>query len=212
MRNRLILGTVGVFAILAAPIVFANAATHTPPHATSEGHKTPKLGGPIQLIRGISFPALNGCQYSAALRGSIQPAKAPEGKAPEKGKEMAGADQLVIPNVTMAATLSCPDKPDIKVVEHFTTQTPVTVHEFEEGLMRRAAVAVKVGDQVCLFMPDLAVTEKEVEGRSLALMCNVSKVEQKERGGGGGGGKGEEKQQPQQPQQPQQGEEQRREP
>src|SRR5262249_25657494 len=146
-------------------------------------HQTPQLKGPIYLSKTVSFPTLNGCQYSTALRGTIQPAK--------QGKEMKGADQMVIPNVTQAAKLACPDKPEVKVVERFQSPTPIPVHELEDALSRRGTVAVSVGNKSCVFMPELALQEKSVDGLSLAFLCGVNKVEKKE-GGGGGGGTGEE--------------------
>ncbi len=111
----------------------------------------------------------------AALKAAASPTKAPR-PAGLKGAARRGQALTIArvgkvkPNLTVAASVSCPNAVDLKVSDTLKTDKAVGRSELEEMISRRTSIATEKGGRFCLYVPQFELTrEAERKGHRPAL-------------------------------------------
>jgi hypothetical protein len=117
-----------------------------------------RLERPLRLADSFSMPVSDGCVYNATVRGTVTPA------SPK------GGDERVNPNLSVTATLTCPNKPVVKVSDTVNRTGPLSLDEVEAAIERRASISA---GGACLFTPELELSPEGLTGIAVKYLCPV---------------------------------------
>ena len=118
-----------------------------------------KIKGPLKLDESATFPLENGCHYTAKVKGVVLPAG---GTADE---------QKLNPNVTINATVSCPNATDKKVSETIV-HTGMTKDEMLDTLSLHGSILSGATGQRCVYMPLFQLTpENKIDLNGVTFLC-----------------------------------------
>ncbi|AUX21882.1 hypothetical protein SOCEGT47_023780 [Sorangium cellulosum] len=95
------------------------------------------------------------------------------------GQAGAGDQEKVKPNLTLTASVSCPDKADIRVKDTLKTDTPITRSELEDMISRRTSITTEKDGRFCMYVPQFEVGREKLSGRGVAQLCRVPSQGQK---------------------------------
>ncbi|WP_159396927.1 hypothetical protein [Sorangium cellulosum] len=113
---------------------------------------------------------------SQGQTGGAQAGGAQAGGAQAPG----GGDQArVKPDLTVSASISCPNAADLKVTDTLKTDMPITRSELEDMLSRRASIATQRGGRFCMIVPDFELTPERLTSRGVTQLCRTTTPPQK---------------------------------
>ncbi|WP_437916081.1 hypothetical protein WME73_14625 [Sorangium sp. So ce302] len=100
------------------------------------------------------------------------------GRAQGGGQAGPGADyregqEKVKPNLTVAASVSCPNAVDLKVSDTLKTDKAISRSELEEMISRRTSIATEKGGRFCMYVPQFELTREKLSGKGIAQLCRV---------------------------------------
>ncbi|WP_437649716.1 hypothetical protein [Sorangium sp. So ce362] len=123
-----------------------------------------------------------GHQAGAAQDGSQARAGAQAGGAQggDQAGSTAGEQERVKPNLTVSASMSCPNAPELRVTDTLKTDTAVTRSELEGMIARRASIATEKGGRFCMYVPQFELTREKLSGKGIAQLCRVPAADQKQ--------------------------------
>ncbi|WP_437535576.1 hypothetical protein WME79_14755 [Sorangium sp. So ce726] len=119
-----------------------------------------------------------------AQGGSQAHAGAQAGRAQAGGQAGPGADyregqERVKPNLTVAASVSCPNAVDLKVSDTLKTDKAISRSELEEMISRRTSIATEKGGRFCMYVPQFELTREKLSGKGIAQLCRVPAAAEK---------------------------------
>ncbi|WP_437680774.1 hypothetical protein [Sorangium sp. So ce131] len=117
-----------------------------------------------------------GAQAGGAQAGSAQAGGAQAGGQSQSGD---GDRDRVKPNLTVSASISCPNTADLQVTDTLKTDTPITRSELEDMLSRRASIATQRGGRFCMIVPDFELTSERLTSRGVTQLCRTATPPQK---------------------------------
>ncbi|MDC0685346.1 hypothetical protein [Sorangium atrum] len=123
--------------------------------------------------------------HAGGAQGGSQPhAGAQAGAAQAGGQAGPGADyregqEKVKPNLTVAASVSCPNAVDLKVSDTLKTDKAVSRSELEEMISRRTSIATEKGGRFCMYVPQFELTREKLSGKGIAQLCRVPAAAEK---------------------------------
>ena len=127
--------------------------------ATARAEDPGKIKGPMKLDESATFPLENGCHYTAKVKGLVVPAGG------------TAAEQKLNPNVTINATVSCPNAVDKKVSET-VVHTGMTKDEMLDTLSIHGSVLSGATGQRCVYMPLFQLTpENKIDLNGVTYLC-----------------------------------------
>lgn len=123
-------------------------------------------------------------QAGGAQGGSQPHAGAQAGRAQAGGQAGPGADyregqEKVKPNLTVAASVSCPNAVDLKVSDTLKTEKAISRSELEEMISRRTSIATEKGGRFCMYVPQFELTREKLSGKGIAQLCRVPAAAEK---------------------------------
>jgi hypothetical protein len=119
----------------------------------------PRLDKPLRLADSFTMPIFNGCVYNATVRGVVTPTAVSE------------AEQRLLPDLVVMSSLTCPNKPVVKVSDSVSRTGPLTLEQVEAALERRGSVSADSGGGGCLFQPDFELDQNGLTGVSVTYLC-----------------------------------------
>lgn len=117
-------------------------------------------------------------QAGAAQGGSQAQAGAAQGGS--QAGTGAGDQEKVKPNLTVSASMSCPNAPAVRVTDTLKTDTAVSRSELEEMISRRASIATEKSGRFCMYVPQFELTRERLSGKGIAQLCRVPAPDQKQ--------------------------------
>jgi hypothetical protein len=119
-----------------------------------------------------------------AQGGSQHHEGAQAGRAQAGGQAGPGADyregqDKVKPNLTVAASVSCPNAVDLKVSDTLKTDKAISRSELEEMISRRTSIATEKGGRFCMYVPQFELTREKLSGTGIAQLCRVPAAAEK---------------------------------
>jgi hypothetical protein len=119
-----------------------------------------------------------------AQAGSQPHEGAQAGRAQAGGQAGPGADyregqEKVKPNLTVAASVSCPNAVDLKVSDTLKTDKAISRSELEEMISRRTSIATEKGGRFCMYVPQFELTRDKLSGKGIAQLCRVPAAAEK---------------------------------
>ncbi|WP_437758885.1 hypothetical protein [Sorangium sp. So ce1389] len=117
-------------------------------------------------------------QAGAAQGGSQAQAGAAQGGS--QAGPGAGDQEKVKPNLTVSASMSCPNAPALRVTDTLKTDTAVSRSELEEMISRRASIATEKSGRFCMYVPQFELTREKLSGKGIAQLCRVPAPDQKQ--------------------------------
>ncbi|WP_437746070.1 hypothetical protein WMF39_14315 [Sorangium sp. So ce1504] len=117
--------------------------------------------------------------HAGGAQGGSQPHEgAQAGRAQGGGQAGPGADyregqEKVKPNLTVAASVSCPNAVDLKVSDTLKTDKAISRSELEEMISRRTSIATEKGGRFCMYVPQFELTREKLSGKGIAQLCRV---------------------------------------
>ncbi|WP_437970431.1 hypothetical protein WMF04_14565 [Sorangium sp. So ce260] len=130
--------------------------------------------------------AQGGDQAGAAQGGSQARAGAQGGAAQGGGQaggqagSGAGDQERVKPNLTVSASMSCPNAPELRVTDTLKTDTAVSRSELEGMISRRTSIATEKNGRFCMYVPQFELTREKLSGKGIAQLCRVPAADQKQ--------------------------------
>ncbi|WP_437666395.1 hypothetical protein [Sorangium sp. So ce1182] len=91
-----------------------------------------------------------------------------------------GDQEKVKPNLTVSASMSCPNAPALRVTDTLKTDTAVSRSELEEMISRRASIATEKSGRFCMYVPQFELTRERLSGKGIAQLCRVPAPDQKQ--------------------------------
>ncbi|WP_433935801.1 hypothetical protein AB3662_13850 [Sorangium cellulosum] len=92
----------------------------------------------------------------------------------------AGDQEKVKPDLTVSASMSCPNTPELRVTDTLKTDTAVSRSELEEMISRRASIATQKSGRFCMYVPQFELTREKLSGKGIAQLCRVPAPDQKQ--------------------------------
>ncbi|WP_437993540.1 hypothetical protein [Sorangium sp. So ce145] len=123
--------------------------------------------------------------HAGGAQGGRQPHEgAQAGRAQAGGQTGPGADyregqEKVKPNLTVAASVSCPNAVDLKISDTLKTDKPISRSELEEMISRRTSIATEKGGRFCMYVPQFELTREKLSGKGIAQLCRVPAAAEK---------------------------------
>ncbi|XXT23119.1 hypothetical protein WME94_16410 [Sorangium sp. So ce429] len=120
---------------------------------------------------------------SQAQAGAAQGGSQAQAGAAQGGSQAGpGADdkEKVKPNLTVSASMSCPNAPALRVTDTLKTDTAVSRSELEEMISRRASIATEKSGRFCMYVPQFELTREKLSGKGIAQLCRVPAPDQKQ--------------------------------
>ena len=149
MKNRILLASAAIVALLAAPVAYGK---------TTKGDD---LGvGQRRIQRDFTVTLSNACAYHATVNGTVDGVR-------EHG---ARAVQL-LPDLYVEATLECPREKPVHVSRH-VANARLDADDLDE--MIRGAMSVPTGG--CFYVPDLQGKGLDLRATSVSWMCPSAPV------------------------------------
>ncbi|WP_437639238.1 hypothetical protein [Sorangium sp. So ce854] len=160
-----------------APAGGAQAGSQTQPGRTQGGSQE-QAGSQAQAG---GAQAGSQAQPGRTQGGSQDQTGAQAGRQAQAGSAQGGgqagsgaADQeKVKPNLTVAASISCPNTPELRVSDTLKTDSAVSRSELEEMISRRASIATEKGGRFCMYVPQFELTREKLSGKGIAQLCRV---------------------------------------
>ncbi|WP_437717605.1 hypothetical protein WMF45_15075 [Sorangium sp. So ce448] len=122
--------------------------------------------------------------HAGAQGGTQHHEGAQAGRAQAGGQAGPGADyregqEKVKPNLTVAASVSCPNAVDLKVSDTLKTDKAISRSELEEMISRRTSIATEKGGRFCMYVPQFELTREKLSGKGIAQLCRVPAAAEK---------------------------------
>ncbi|WP_441287384.1 hypothetical protein ACSRUE_34970 [Sorangium sp. KYC3313] len=123
--------------------------------------------------------------HAGGAQGGSQPHEgAQAGRAQAGGQAGPGADyregqEKVKPNLTVAASVSCPNAVDLKISDTLKTDKAISRSELEEMISRRTSIATEKGGRFCMYVPQFELTREKLSGKGIAQLCRVPAAAEK---------------------------------
>ncbi|WP_437592787.1 hypothetical protein [Sorangium sp. So ce1000] len=122
--------------------------------------------------------AQHGSQTGGAQAGIQGHAGAQAGRAQAGGQAGPGVDyregqEKVKPNLTVSASVSCPNAAELRVTDTLKTDKSVSRSELQEMISRRASIATEKGGRFCMYVPEFELTREKLSGKGIAQLCQV---------------------------------------
>ncbi|AUX31177.1 MULTISPECIES: hypothetical protein [Sorangium] len=118
--------------------------------------------------------------HAGAQAGGAQGGQAGSAQGGGQAGAGAGAQEKVKPNLTVSASMSCPNAPELRVTDTLKTDTAVTRSELEGMISRRASIATEKSGRFCMYVPQFELTGEKLSGRGIAQLCRVPAADQKQ--------------------------------
>ncbi|WP_438000968.1 hypothetical protein WMF26_15570 [Sorangium sp. So ce185] len=118
--------------------------------------------------------------HAAAQAGGAQGGQADSAQGGGQAGPGAGGQERVKPNLTVSASMSCPNTPELRVTDTLKTDTAVTRSELEGMISRRASIATQKSGRFCMYVPQFELTSERLSGRGIAQLCRVPAADQKQ--------------------------------
>ncbi|KYF78209.1 hypothetical protein BE17_08430 [Sorangium cellulosum] len=84
------------------------------------------------------------------------------------------------PNLTVSASMSCPNAPAVRITDTLKTDTAVSRSELEEMISKRASIATEKSGRFCMYVPQFELTRERLSGKGIAQLCRVPAPDQKQ--------------------------------
>ncbi|XYI01432.1 hypothetical protein ACMHYB_17450 [Sorangium sp. So ce1128] len=149
-----------------------------------------QTGGAAQGAAGGSQARAGGAQDrghdtggSQAHAGGAQGGSQAQAGAAQGGSQAGagtGDQEKVKPNLTVSASMSCPNAPALRVTDTLKTDTAVSRSELEEMISRRASIATEKSGRFCMYVPQFELTREKLSGKGIAQLCRVPAPDQKQ--------------------------------
>ncbi|HTN87056.1 MAG TPA: hypothetical protein VL242_25330 [Sorangium sp.] len=117
-------------------------------------------------------------QAGAAQGGSHAQAGAAQGGS--QAGAGTGDQEKVKPNLTVSASMSCPNAPAVRITDTLKTDTAVSRSELEEMISKRASIATEKSGRFCMYVPQFELTRERLSGKGIAQLCRVPAPDQKQ--------------------------------
>ncbi|WP_437940878.1 hypothetical protein [Sorangium sp. So ce341] len=118
--------------------------------------------------------------HAGAQAGGAQGGQAGGAQGGGQAGPGAGDQERVKPNLTVSASMSCPNAPELRVTDTLKTDTAVTRSELEGMISRRASIATQKSGRFCMYVPQFELTNERLSGRGIAQLCRVPAADQKQ--------------------------------
>ncbi|KYG05580.1 hypothetical protein BE21_39810 [Sorangium cellulosum] len=118
--------------------------------------------------------------HAGAQAGGAQGGQADAAQGGGQTGSGAGAQEKVKPNLTVSASMSCPNTPELRVTDTLKTDTAITRSELEGMISRRASIATQKSGRFCMYVPQFELTSERLSGRGIAQLCRVPAADQKQ--------------------------------
>ncbi|WP_437310144.1 hypothetical protein [Sorangium sp. So ce388] len=117
-------------------------------------------------------------QAGAAQGGSHAQAGAAQGGS--QAGAGTGDQEKVKPNLTVSASMSCPNAPAVRITDTLKTDSAVSRSELEEMISKRASIATEKSGRFCMYVPQFELTRERLSGKGIAQLCRVPAPDQKQ--------------------------------
>ncbi|WP_437299671.1 hypothetical protein [Sorangium sp. So ce426] len=114
-----------------------------------------------------------GAQGGSQAHEGAQAGRAQAGGQTGPGADYREGQEKVKPNLTVAASVSCPNAVDLKVSDTLKTDKAISRSELEEMISRRTSIATEKGGRFCMYVPQFELTRDKLSGKGIAQLCRV---------------------------------------
>ncbi|WP_437871738.1 hypothetical protein [Sorangium sp. So ce363] len=120
-----------------------------------------------------------GAQGGSQAHEGAQAGRAQGGGQAGPGADYREGQEKVKPNLTVAASVSCPNAADLKVSDTLKTDKAISRSELEEMISRRTSIATEKGGRFCMYVPQFELTREKLSGKGIAQLCRVPAAAEK---------------------------------
>ncbi|WP_437290474.1 hypothetical protein [Sorangium sp. So ce406] len=124
--------------------------------------------------------AQGGSQDQAGRAQGERQAQAGGAQSGSQPGSRAGDQEKVKPDLTVSASMSCPNTPELRVTDTLKTDAAVSRSELEEMISRRASIATQKSGRFCMYVPQFELTREKLSGKGIAQLCRVPAPDQKQ--------------------------------